>query len=300
MKNKQTLYAGGAFVLLALLYFFTSTGAVDTKSIDAEQFSIDKSQVHSMSLRGGETQLDFIRNDSGWMLDSYPVDTARTNRFLDEITTLAIDRLITKNTEKHEKYEVSDQASGFILNSESGKELLNILVGKQGANFQETFVRESGEDEVYAVKASLGQYKTKSPSDFWDRTMTSFDANQINSVEFQGEFNYTLRRNGPVWTFNDEQVDFEKVSNMLRPLENLTASNFTEEITEANPFYQSIRIGFENDDPINLEFYLKSETGALLLVSVSNLPKLFEYSKSGLNRFKKTGADLAADPPPSE
>ena len=86
---------------------------------------------------------------------------------------------------------------------------------------------------------------------------------------------------------------------MLRPLENLKASNFADEIGVDNTFYQMLSVGFEDGSGLELTFHLKDANGALLLVQVSGNNKIFEYSKSGLNRFKKEIAELLPDPIPT-
>ncbi|MCF7922491.1 MAG: DUF4340 domain-containing protein [Candidatus Marinimicrobia bacterium] len=298
MKNNQTFLAAGILVVLALLYFLTQTGSVDTKSIDSDLFSLDKDAISELELIGSADTLKFMRNDPLWSLDNYPVDTVKMNRLLDIFTDLQVDRLISKNPEKYEKYELTDQSTQFLARGADGTDLLHLIIGQRGANYQETFVRGMSDDEVFAVKASLSQYQNKTPKDFWDRSMTQLDVNQINRAEFKGEMNYALQREGPVWTYNGEQVDFEKVVNMLRPLENLKASNFGTEIGVNNPFYQNIVLGFEDGTSLELNFHLKDANGALLLVRVSGNDKVFEYSKSSLNRFKKAVGDLLPDPVP--
>ncbi len=281
------------------MYFLTQTGAVDTKSIDSEKFAFDKNEIAAIELTSSDSVLKFKKTDGEWSLDDYPVDTVRMNQLLDHFSDLKIDRLITKKPEKYGKYEVTDEGSQIVMKSSDGKDLLSLVIGKRGANYQETFVREVSEDQVYAVKSSLSRYKNMAQKDFWDKSLTHLDVNQINHVDLKGEINYTLEREGPVWTYNGEQVDFEKVESMLSPLENLKGSNFAPEIGADHAFYQNIVLGFEDGSTLELTFHLKDANGALLLVKVSDNDKIFEYSKAGLNRYKKKLSDLLPDPPPS-
>ncbi len=300
MKINQTTLAAGIFVVLALAYYLTQTGAVDTRSIDPDKFVIDEAKLTAIAVSTPTGKLEFVRTGVAWKLDNYPVDTMRMNSFLDQITALELDRMITRNPEKQSKYEVDEQSTHLILKGDNGSILLDLILGKQGANYQENFVRAAGENEVYAVKSNLGSYRTMEASRFWDRTMTDLDVNQITQVTFEGELNYLLQREGPVWTFDGKPVDLDKVTNMLKALENLRANNFRETITDENPFYQSIQIKLESGQSIDLVFHLKDEQASSLLVGVTDRTKVFEYSKSGLNRFKKEYEDLIADPRPTE
>ena len=298
MKNNQTLWAASALVLLAFLYYFTQTGAVDTKKISRTALQFDRQEVATVQLSNTQGSLSFSRSDEGWTLENYPVDTLRMNRMLEDFATLEMDRLITENPEKHTRYELLETSTRFHAMTATETDVLDLLVGKRGANYQETFVREFSKDEVFAVKSSLSQYHQKTPKDFWDRSITSLDVNSINSLEMQGEMNYALSRKASNWQYNGEPVDFDKVMSMLRPLAALQASNFAEAIGPENSFYQKMVIGFENDLSLELSFYLKDEQGALLLVMVSENEKLFEFSKSGLTIFNKTIEDLLPEQVP--
>jgi len=298
MKNNQTLYAAGLLGVLALLYFFTQTGEIDTKTIDSDMFTVEKDAITEVELKNPNVSLVMTKDETGWKLDDYPVDTVKMNQFLDLFSELTPDRLITKNSEKHINYEVPNDGVRFLAKSADSKELLNLVIGKQGANYQETFVREIASDMVYAVKSSLSQYKNKSQRDFWDRSIARIDVNQINEVSFLGEINYTLKRDGGAWTYNGELVDFDKTTDMLRPLENLTASNFADIIGAENTPYLEIKLKYEDGSTTDLTCYLKDANGALLLIKVSGNDKIFEFSKSSLNRYKKQLSDLTTDPQP--
>jgi hypothetical protein len=298
MKNNQTLYAAGLLGVLALLYYFTQTGGVDTKSMDSDLFKFNREAISVVELKTTNETLVFTHDAAGWTLADYPVDTVRMARFLDQFTDLIPDRMITKNTAKHAKFDVTAESARFIARNSESKELLNLIIGQQGANYQETFVRQYSSDEVYAVKASLTQYKNKTPKDFWDRRLADIKVDQIEKVVFSGEISYALERNGVAWTYDSEQVDFEKVTDMLAPLGNMKASNFADQIDDSNELYQSINLAFIDGSKLDLTFYLKDENSSLLLVKVSNNDKIFEYSKSGLNRYQKKFEDLAEDSQP--
>ncbi|MEA3285847.1 MAG: DUF4340 domain-containing protein [Candidatus Marinimicrobia bacterium] len=298
MKNNQTIIGAGILLVLALIYYVTQTGAIDTKTVDQNKFAVNRESVKAIEVVTTDNKLEFAEGSTGWMLDDYPVDTSRMNSLLEQVTALKVDRMITSNPEKHAKYELISTSPRISLRSDNGTMLLDLLVGKQGANYLETFVREVGVDKVYAVKSNLGSYRNMEPGKYWDRAITDLDVNQIIRVSFAGDLNYELKREGPVWTYNGELTDFEKVTNMLKPLQNLKASNFAEAITEQNIFYQSIQIVLESAEIIDLEFYVDAERETTLLVKVTGGSKTFEYTKSGLNRFRKEYSELIADPIP--
>lgn len=296
MKKNQTLMAGAVLVVLILVYWLTQTGTVDTKSIDPDMLKISAEEVSSVEVNLPESQLTFSRSAEEWMLEDYPVDTSRMQSFLEQVTQLDADRVITKNPEKYTKYEVDEQGTALVFKDASGKQLLNLVIGKQGANYQETFVKLADKDPVYAVLTNLLRYKSMKTGDFWDKTVTSLSVEELTDVALSGEYNYVLHREGPVWTYNGEQVDFEKVENMLKPLENLKASNFVDEISDDKSLYQTMALVLESGEKVELKFYLKDDNASTLLLDASTKSKNFEYPKSTLNRYKKTFEDLKPAP----
>ncbi len=296
MKNNQTLFAAGAFIILALIYYFTQSGSVDTKSIDSELFRVKPESVASIQLNNTSGTLVLEKGPDRWILEKYPVDTMKMSSLLDQFTELTVDRLITSNSEKYSKYEVVDQGNSILLLDSEGAPLLELLLGKQGANYAETFVRNPAEDQVFAVKSNLAQYKNMSAKDFWDRTFASLSLGQIKSVDFKGEINYSLQRQEPTWTFNGELVDPDKVANLLRPFDNMKGTGFANELSEDTILYQSISVGLIDGTSLEYNFFKKDEKGVNLLVTASNKSKIFEFSTGGLNKFKKSITDLSVDP----
>jgi len=299
MKKNPTLYAGVLLIVLAGLYFLMQPGKVDTKDIDADALVFDEGLASMVELQGETDTLRFTRTGPIWTLEGYPVDSMRMNQLLDLFSTLQLDRLITRNAEKHTSYQVDDRASRVSMQSEEAETLLDIFIGKQGASYQETFIRPSGGDEVYAVKTSLAQYRRKDGSQFWDRSMTHLNLEDVTGLTLEGVFNYTLSKVGSSWLYNGEAVDLDKVEAVLSPLENLKASNFSGAIPKDKQPYLKITISLTGGEPVELTSYLKDEQAALVLVKVSGLDKQFEYSKSALNRFDKSLQDLLPDPPPA-
>ncbi len=298
MKNNQTLLAGGLLVILALIYYVTQTGTVDTKTIDPDLFKLDQNKIASIQVNMPTESFHFLNQNENWLLEDYPVDTLRMNQFLEQMAALTVDRKITSKTDKHARYELDDQGTTIILTDQAGTDMLNIILGKQGANYRETFVRKVGSDDVYAINSNLASIKMMEAKNFWDRTITDLSVEEITEVNLSGNLNYKLHRESYGWTYNGEPVDLEKVTTMLKPLGNLRGSNFAEEITAENPLYQSLNIILESGKEIDLSFHIKSEEAPTLLVKASDRAKILEYSKASLNRFNQELKDLQADPIP--
>lgn len=296
MKQNQTIIAAVVLVVLAFLYWLTLSGEADTKSVDPDILKFDKELVSTIKVTTPDAELNFVKEAQNWVLDGYPVDTTRMERFLDLMSGLEADRVISKNEDKYSKYEVDETGTQISFHDNNNKLLKTLIIGKLGSNYQESFVKRGDKTPIYAVLASLSTYKEMKQRDFWDKTITDLNVDALTTVNFAGEYNFKLERQGPVWSFNGEQVDFEKVQNMLRSLEHMKASNFIDDIPEDKVWYQSIEMVLESGESIQLRFSLKDENASTLLLDASNRSKKFEYPKSSLNRFNKSLDDLKSEP----
>ncbi len=293
MKNRNTLITGIILVVLILVYVLSDRGPKTTKSIDPEQFQFDATLVQSIGIENGEDTLVFLRDGSQWELDHYPADTGRVKNLLKDLSELRVDRLITSRADNHERFELLDAAPRLWFKDSDGTLLGEMLIGKQGSNWSETLVRKPGTDEVYAAHSSLGRYKTAKKSAYWDRTITSFDVNSISSVDFKGEIDYRLHLVDGVWFMDEDSVNTGKVEDLLRPLGNMRASNFADELSTDDPV-QVIQVTMLDGSVLGLSFHLIDANSSAYRVRSTQKSKLFEFSKASLNRYKKTAADLQA------
>ena len=294
MKNKSTLIIGAIAVVLIIIYLAFMRGPKVTKSIDAEQFQVNAREVATLVIFNAEDTLSFSRDGQNWWLDDYPADTNRMNSMLESFAELKTDRLISSNPDNHERYEVTDSATRIQFFDTDGKVLGDLLIGKQGSNYNETLVRRPESDKVYAVSTSLSRYHKSSKNGYWDRTMTQFDVNSLAAVSFSGEVEYNLANDNGVWTYEGEAVDTKKVTDMLRPLGNMRGSNFHEEALTVAP-YQTITVTLHNGEQTVLAFHKVEPEGSAVVVSVTGKAKLFEFSKASLNRYDKSLEDLAIE-----
>ena len=291
MKQNQTMYAAGLLVILALIYFVTQTGAKATKSIDGDIFALEASSIDRIVLKDAEQTLEFVLDKGQWLLDGYPADTLRVQTLLQQVSALQVDRLLSKNPEKHAKYEASDTAPSVLVYSK-GAEVLSLIIGKQGAHFQETVVRETDKDDLYIVKTSLASLKTPRPSLYWDKTITDLDPGSITRVLAEGEYSYDLQREGASWKYDGSPVDPEKVQALLKGLASLKGTNVSTTDPLQQPHYLTLTLYTELGDPLVLPFHFKDDGASMMLVRPALSSKTFEFSKAGLNRFDRSMADL--------
>jgi hypothetical protein len=118
--------------------------------------------------------------------------------------------------------------------------------------------------------------------------------NSIEAVTFRGDLNFTISNDMGNWSFDNVEVDAQKVLDMLRPLGNMRGSNFVSELSTGD-LRQSIEIQLLNGETKLLEFYFVDENSSAYQVKSSERAKLFEFSKASLNRYDKRWDDLQSE-----
>ena len=118
-----------------------------------------------------DSQIELRRAESGWqlMIDSSVWSTAddeAVTHLLDDLAAMQPIRVVTRNADQYEKLNVGSKATKVILKDRQGRELFQVMIGKQGSDLLSTYIRLAGKPEVLAVDRSL-LWQVKRPLEGW-------------------------------------------------------------------------------------------------------------------------------------
>ena len=117
--------------------------------------------VYALTLtNGGGVAVSLLRDDSRWKLqgvegEQEDADAAAVQRLLDDLASMKIVRVVTRNPEHYEKLRVTTGSTRVLLKREGGDTLLDLFIGKQGSDLISTYLRVGGRPEVLAVDRTL-------------------------------------------------------------------------------------------------------------------------------------------------
>jgi hypothetical protein len=174
MKPKQLLIVIVAFAVLAGLYFFQQSRRIQPlQDLGYEKLGVAAADVAGIKsyLSGEEDRaLVLALKEGKWRVESKhgaPAQETKVKDFLEQLEQLE-GELRSSSAEVLKDYGIADdQALHLALTGRDGGILKELLWGKQGPGYDETFVRQAGSDSVYLVRAnlrgSLGIYGGEQP-----------------------------------------------------------------------------------------------------------------------------------------
>lgn len=147
-----------------------------------EMIRFNPDTVYALTLTSGEeVAISLLRDGTRWKLEGAggeqeDADTDAVQHLLDDLASMKIVRVVTRNPEHYEKLQVTTGSTRVLLKSEGGDTLLELFIGKQGGDLISTYLRVGGRPEVLAVDRTLS-WQVKRPYQGWKAPApTSSDA----------------------------------------------------------------------------------------------------------------------------
>ncbi len=156
-----------------------------------EMIRFNPDAVYALTLtNGGEVTASFLRDGSRWKLEGEGVegeqedaDADAVQHLLDDLASMNIVRVVTRNPEHYEKLRVTTGSTRVVLKSEGGDSLLELFIGKQGSDLISTYLRVGGRPEVLAVDRTL-LWQVSRPYQEWKAPVSSdVDGSSVDGVK---------------------------------------------------------------------------------------------------------------------
>ncbi len=266
------------FLLIGALWLMRSTEPVAKK---AKPFiEADSASVQGLGIVYGPDSVYLAHRDDGWWLE-YPIEYPAVERTVGtavgKLGSMNIDGLITDNPESFTKYEVDTVGVRVYVVAE-GKST-GFIIGKNASNFQHTYMRRVGQNDVWLVKGSYRNVFGKVLKDWRDRTITDLPMESVREVEIiYPEETISLAWQDSLWKVTAPGKSFDGetplVERLLRLMCRINTVDFLDTLKDMS-FEKPeaiLRAEFEGYEPLELklipfdekgEKYVLEKTGAL-------------------------------------
>ena len=288
--------------ILVLTRVFTAKKAertLDTDLVEIDTGRISTIYIYPQVEQGAE--LVFSRNGIAWIVSkdelSAPADKYSIGHALDELLNLKADRLVARSEEKWPEFHVNDSLGTRVLVKEGKKTTLDMIIGR--FNYQPppggfsgygqqygtgiTYVRNSDEDEVYAVEGFLAMSINQGFNNWRDQTICRLTKDQITKVifEYPADSGFVAQKLDVNWTINGILADSTSMAQYLNGISRKSHGDFADGFSPlSNPLYQVTFEGM-NMDPLLIRVY--SQAGdELILHSTINPESYFRITRDGL------------------
>jgi len=226
----------------------------------------DPSQIDEISMNIPETGTYTLHKvDTSWEISNTEMRVkakeGSADALLQELHELPVKQLISKNPDKWTEYELDQSRAKVIKLFERGNEKLSLEVGRFSFDQQrrtgESYVRISGEEEVYSVDGFLALSVGRDFNSFRITGLTDFSPESIHTFSLRGNekdwvFDRTLDGD---WQCKGMDVDSASVAKYLTTLADLNGRDFNDSFRpEENTAWRTLTIGEDN----RLDIYMDS------------------------------------------
>jgi len=223
------LVLGGLFFLSSFLQrnkpvgnFNTNIVSIDTATIDFISI-VQPTDNTSLTLnkQGGQW---FVKDKMGQQL---PCQRAFMNQFLGQLQTIKAESLIAQGKDSWTEYEVEEAKGTIVKIKQGGNVLANFIVGKfdyAEATGVKTYMRPTGDDNVYAVDGFFKSTFTTQVASFIDKSILKFENDNLLGLSFnynQGEGSFNVSSKDGQWYVNEMPADSVKTIASITAMNNV-------------------------------------------------------------------------------
>ncbi len=293
MNNKTLAQIFAVLLVIFALSFFLNKPK--TRSFDALIAQIDTSAVDLIKLypkaeNGQEIILQ--KSNHQWTVarDNFtaPATTTAVKAILDNLVKLVAKRIVANSTEKWVDYEVDEESGSKVIVLSGDKELSNLVIGRfsfdQMARSGTSFLRKSGENEVYSVDGFLSMTFNRDFNSFRNKELINLNREDITQLNLNSSSlgNYTLQKQGNDWMANGNTIDSVKMASFLSDIRFANGQNFKDDysVSESNRIHKLEIIANNQLTPTVISCYSSQDTIAPFVIHSTVNPQAYFTSDS--------------------
>ena len=160
MNKKRLLILAAILALLAGLAFWRHGGWRETAPRAKSLFSFQANEVTQIQCRKNGQQTTLLKKDGRWFVREKEQEYRALGNIIEDLlkklAVLQVDRVASRQKEKHALFEVDEEKGRRIkLIGKGGKVLADFFLGKQGADYMSDYLRLADSQEVLVTKQEL-------------------------------------------------------------------------------------------------------------------------------------------------
>lgn len=230
MTPKQLYRIVLALVVLLLLWGLAEilgTGS-DTTSARFDLPKLTSADVDSVKIFRATDTLVLAKQADTWSVNGHLASSQAVTDLFNGLKDTSRAELVAESPTSHAQLGV-DSAGGKRLELiKGGQRLAKVIVGNRGSGWQGVYVRRPGENQVYLIRADLGNVLERQLDDWRDKLVAGVEPDSVREVRVQrGRGGYTLRRGDGGWRFaTGAPADSGAVRRMLEQYRSFQGGGF--------------------------------------------------------------------------
>ncbi|MBU0910883.1 MAG: DUF4340 domain-containing protein [Proteobacteria bacterium] len=192
------------------------------------QLSITDATGKTLSLKREKDENWFIDDGSS---DMFPADAGQIQHIISNLTSLQLQRLVTRTRSSHIPLQVDDKvfAKKIVLTAKDGKTQTLFLGSPSGP--QTIHVRPPSTDDVYLARGISTWNLDTHKESWWQKVYVQVDRNSLHEVTLKNSHgSFTLRKDGEKWQVDGDQSQQEPepaaLDNFLQKLTHIAINSY--------------------------------------------------------------------------
>jgi len=302
--GKRTILLLVLFLALIFVYWLARSREPVVKE-DRPFIEVDSAAVNRLAIVYGRDSVSLGRRDDGWWVE-YPIQYPAIQRMVGDavgkLGGMNIESLITDSPENFAKYEVDEVGVRVHVFQEKAAKPVGFIVGKNASDYQHTYLRRIGENDVWLVKGSYRSAVAKSLKDWRDRTITDLPMDSVKRVEIvYPKETITLAWEDSVWKVRAAGKSFEGdkplVDRLLRLLCKLSTVDFLDTlgtVSFASP-EAIIRAQLAGHEPLEVKLVPLDESAEKYVLEKTGTRTHFIIYKATATTLMKRAEDFRSE-----
>lgn len=240
MKKGIYILVIGTAILAVVAYFaLNRAGERIISPVERELYlKLDSSTVDKIEIANRNGAWTVERNKDGWFLTkpvTAPADSDFIAASIGLLANMRVKTVVSSNPEKRSLFLV-DSSGAIVSVYQNGEFLAKLFIGKPGAVYNETYIREENSDDVVIVAGTLFFAFTAPMTNWRDGTVVNVPKDSIIAVVVKhNNSEYSLRFADSLWFLDGLKANQKAVDLYLANLAYIPADDFVDTTLKEQP-----------------------------------------------------------------
>jgi len=282
------------FIALILVLYYVITNMSGEKQLTYKLLPEDLA-IKKIVYKNDDLLFTMVEEEKGWHLsepENWPADVNKVNDILTNLNNTEIITNISasNSSEDNDKKYGFDKGNYLLLN---GSKEVKMYIGKKDSSYKMVYVKLENENKIKLVNASFTNYLPISLNQIKDKTIYSFDTENLEKFSFNIDNNqYEIIRSGDRLLINNKILDDNVTTEYIKNIASLEADTFYDNNTMPDNVTKAGIISIKTKDmpKTNLVIYhSKKENDYLIPSDGESVFKIYNFSMERfIEKFSKT------------
>ncbi len=312
--HRSPILLAGLLVALVLLIFILSQSGGGPEMEGAASFllypALDTDTVDRIVIRGGGNVTELVREGERWKVateENYDADRDGMDRILEALASLSAAEVVSRKSEKYGLFELDSAQAVEVEIVSGGEEAARFFIGKSGADFQSTYIRDAEREDVFLQPVPLKSVFDRGSRTWRDKTVFRLDDAEMLALELdrRGEIIRFENRGEGTWVVTEPPGHRPMgvlTTALARGLTRLTCTDFAadgeREAAGLGEPEATVRIFMRDEQDRTLLIGAEKEGGGGRYVKRGSDDVLFVVPGSRLAHYLKPAEELIEAVPP--